>query len=294
MADRTSQLVHAPDGRTITVAEWGDPSGAPVLQLHGTPGSRLDRHPDETLVREAGVRLVTFDRPGYGGSDRHRGRRVVECVPDVEAIADALGFARFAVTGASGGGPHALAVAVRLAARVTAVSCTGGVAPYDALGEAWFAGMDPQKVEEFRWALEGEERLAAMLRQRDHRLRETVLADPARLHEDVALAESDRRVFARSDYAAIIRHTTFEQTRNGVWGWVDDNLAFTLPWGFEPSSIAVPARIEYGLADVLVPPSHGEWLARRVTGAEVKVHGLGHLGDPDVDLAERLAWLTGR
>ncbi len=85
MADRTSQVLHASDGRALSVAQWGDPYGTPVLQLHGTPGSRLDRHPDEALVRAAGVRLVTFDRPGYGGSDRHRGRRVVECVPDVEA-----------------------------------------------------------------------------------------------------------------------------------------------------------------------------------------------------------------
>ena len=293
MADRTSQVLHASDGRALTVAQWGDPYGTPVLQLHGTPGSRLDRHPDEALVRAAGVRLVTFDRPGYGGSDRHRGRRVVECIPDVEVIADVLGIARFAVTGRSGGGPHALAVAAGLAARATRVACTGGIAPYDALGDAWFAGMDPEMVEEFRLALEGEEPLAELLRRRDHRQREAVLADPPQSHGDVARAASDRPVESGDDDAEILRHSTFEQTRNGVWGWVDDDLACTLPWGFDPSSIAVPARIEYGIADVLVPPSHGEWLARRVTGAEVKVHGAGYPGDADADHVERLAWLTG-
>src|SRR5438046_3543079 len=102
------------DGREVVYAEWGDPEGVAIISLHGTPGCRLNRPPEEEKVRAEGIRLVTYDRPGYGGSDRHHGRRVSDCVGDVEALADALGIERFGVTGGSGGGPHALAVGAGL------------------------------------------------------------------------------------------------------------------------------------------------------------------------------------
>src|SRR6266702_5909665 len=107
--------------------------------------------------------MVTYDRPGYGGSDRQRGRTVAACAGDVTAIADSLEIGRFSVFGGSGGGPHALAVAALLGARVSRAACVVGLAPYPALGEDFLTGMDPQNVSEFTWALEGEERLAAEL-----------------------------------------------------------------------------------------------------------------------------------
>jgi pimeloyl-ACP methyl ester carboxylesterase len=148
------------DGRTLTYAEWGDPEGFPVFTLHGTPGSRFARHYDESAYVDAGARVITYDRPGYGGSSRHRGRRIVDCVPDVEALADALGIERFAIIGGSGGGPHALAVAARLPERVTRVACAVGIVPFDTQDFDWFEGMDPNNVKEFGWALEGEDVLA--------------------------------------------------------------------------------------------------------------------------------------
>lgn len=290
--DRTAQVVKAPGDRTLMAAEWGDPDGVPVLLLHGTPGCRLDRHPGEALIRSQGVRLVTYDRPGYGGSARHHGRRVIECTPDVAAIADALALDRFAVWGMSGGGPHALAVAARLADRVTRVLCVRCVAPYDALGDEWFTGMDPHNVEELRAAIQGEGPLTDKLRVEDHAMRQAVLTDPARVLDGFDLPEGDRRLLARPDFAEITRLSTFEQTRNGVAGWVDDDLAFILPWGFDPAAIVVPVRLEYGQADVLVPPSHGAWLASRMPGADVVVHPESSMEDPDGDLVSRLGWLT--
>jgi pimeloyl-ACP methyl ester carboxylesterase len=123
--DRTRQLAQAPDGRVLTFAEWGSQSGSPVFALHGTPGCRLNRHPNEELVRSAGVRMITYDRAGYGGSDRHRGRIVADDAGDVAAIADSLGVGRFSVFGGSGGGPHALAVAGLLGDRVTRATSSG-------------------------------------------------------------------------------------------------------------------------------------------------------------------------
>jgi pimeloyl-ACP methyl ester carboxylesterase len=111
IVDRTCQVTRAPDGRTLTFAEWGDLGGSPVFALHGTPGCRLNRHPNNELVRSTGARMITYDRAGYGGSDRHRGRIVADDVGDVAAIADSLGIGHFSIFGGSGGGPHALAVA---------------------------------------------------------------------------------------------------------------------------------------------------------------------------------------
>jgi pimeloyl-ACP methyl ester carboxylesterase len=290
--DATRQTAQAPDGRVLMFAEWGDPAGSPVIALHGTPGCRLNHHPSEALIRSTGVRLITYDRAGYGGSDRHRGRVVADDVADVAAIADSLGIGRFAVTGGSGGGPHSLAAAALLGDRVTRASCVVGAAPYDVLGDEFFAGMDPENVKEFGWALAGEDRLAPELEQMDQKLREQVLADPATAFADFELPEADRKVLAREDYAQLMRAVVQEQTRNGVWGWVDDDLAFVAPWGFDPATIGVPVKVSYGSKDVLVPAGHGEWIARTVPGATVQVNELGHLGDPDADLVELMGWLT--
>ncbi|MGA8680459.1 MAG: alpha/beta fold hydrolase [Acidimicrobiales bacterium] len=290
--DRRAQVTQAADGRTIMFAEWGDLDGTPVFALHGTPGCRLNRHPNEELVRSAGAHLITYDRAGYGGSDRHRGRVVADCAGDVTAIAASLGVDRFAVMGSSGGGPHALAVAALLGERVTRAICNVGVAPYDAMGEDWITGMDPENVKEFGWALAGEDRLAAELKQEDERIRRIASVDPSAVLDTFDLAAADKAVLAREDFAQVMRESILEETRNGVWGWVDDDLAFTIPWGFDPAAITVPTRVLYGTSDVLVPAAHGAWLAATIPGAEAQVSELGHMGDPDEDLVGSLAWLT--
>lgn len=280
-------------GRTLCIAEWGDPDGFPVFALHVTPGGRLNRHPDETKYADAGARVVTYDRPGYGRSDRQPGRTVADCVADVAAIADHLGMDRFSVTGASGGGPHSLAVAARLGDRVVRVRCQVGVAPYDGTDLDFFAGMDPLNVTEFGWALDG---VATLVPQLERELREMaarVAQDPAQiLGEDVQLAEADRKVLARPEFADLIRTATEELVRGGVWGWVDDDLAFTRPWGFELAEIRVPVQVRYGSKDVLVPAAHGAWLAANVPGAQVVVEDdEGHMGDPD-KVVEDTRWLV--
>lgn len=272
-------------------AEWGDPQGQPIFNLHGTPSCRLNRHPNQELVQSTGVRLITYDRAGYGGSDRHRGRVVADCVADVATIADTLGLDRFAVSGTSGGGPHALAVAALLGDRVTRAACVVGVAPYKALGDDWFVGMDPENVMEFGWALEGEDRLTAELERKDLKRQQRALGEPSEIMAEFKLPPSDRAVLVREDLLQVRRETTLESTRQGVGGWVDDDIAFTRPWGFDPASIKVPTLVWYGTADVMVPPTHGEWLARAIPGATVRLNQLGHMGDPDADLVERFAWL---
>lgn len=290
------RVATAPDGRDVAFAVWGDPDGFPVLSLHGTPGCRLQRWPHEELYAELGVCVVTHDRAGYGRSSRRPGRSVVDEVDDVRLLADELGFERFGVSGGSGGGPHVLACAARLPDRVVRAICAVGVTPYGPEGlehDAWLAGMDPENVKEFGLALAGEEALVPHLEREQAKMEARVAVDPASVLDDFELSDSDRKQLARPEVMQIIRESTAESAATGVGGWVDDDLAFTHPWGFDVSEVAVPVLILYGATDVLVPRAHGDWLAAHVPGCIVKIDDVaGHLGrDPVDEITADMRWL---
>jgi pimeloyl-ACP methyl ester carboxylesterase len=290
---RTFEL---PDGRTLAYAVWGDPDGFPVLSLHGTPGCRFNRWGKEEVYAELGVCWVTHDRAGYGQSDRNHGRSVVDEVADVAALADDLGFDRFGVTGGSGGGPHVLACAALLPERVIRAICTVGIAPFGPPGlgkDDWLAGMDPENVKEEEWALAGEEVLTPNLETEQKLVEERVSIDPSTVLEGFELSEADRAALANPEVMQVIRESSLEQAAHGVGGWVDDDLAFFKPWGFDVSAITLPVLIKYGLTDVLVPRQHGEWLAANVPGCIVHVDDAGgHLGtNPEEEIAVNVGWL---
>ena len=285
-----TETVAAADGRTLAIAEWGDPGGFPVFFLHGTPGSRFVGQGFTSVYASVEARVITYDRPGYGGSDRFRGRRVVDCVSDVSAIADSLNIEGFAVIGVSWGGPHSLAVAACLPERVTRAACVAGPAPFDTPDFDWFAAMDAVNVEEIGWAQEGEDVLAHEIERMAAAWLERVANDPSDPGE-VEFSEADRAVLADAERHEAMRRGLNEAFRQGVGGYVDDLLCVIQPWGFDVTKIGVPTRIDYGLTDVLVPRQHGEWLARNVPNAEVVIDEQGgHFPDPKL-VTERLAWL---
>lgn len=266
------------------------------MSLHGTPGSRLTRWPNEDLFIELGVCLVTHDRAGYGRSTRLRGRTVADAARDVVLVADSLGFERFGVTGGSGGGPHVLACAGLWPDRVIRATCAVGCAPFGPTGlerDAWLAGMDPENVKEFGWAEAGEGVLSVELEREHAAMRERIAEDPSTILGNFDLSESDKAQLTRPEVHQVIRESVPEQAVNGVWGWVDDDLAFLRPWGFDIRDISVPVLIEYGETDVLVPAAHGAWLAANVPGCVVKIDDeAGHLGsDPEREIAENVNWL---
>jgi pimeloyl-ACP methyl ester carboxylesterase len=291
---RDQQLVRTDDGRELCFAEWGDPAGFPVFLLHGTPGARYNRPPDESLLHDLGARVVTYDRPGYGRSSRHRGRSVVDCVADVLTIAGRLGVDGFSVTGSSGGGPHVLAVAARLPELVARARCNVGLAPYDAPGVDFFARMDPVNAAEFALAVEGEARLEPHLRDQLADMRRRMADDPTTfLGEEWQLADRDRALLADPELVAQNVRVTEEIVRGGVGGWLDDSLAFVRPWGFDVAEIRVPVRVSYGVRDVVVPASHGDWLATHVPDAEVDVDDAGGHHSPTSGIAASISWLVG-
>ena len=264
------------DGRTLTVREGGDPEGIPVLSISGTPGSSTLYPPHLRDAAEQGIRLFSYDRPGYGGSTRQQGRKVADCVADIAAVSDALGLERFAVWGISGGGPHALAAAALLPDRVIAVAALASVAPYDADGLDFLEGMGEQNVEEFGKIFAGEDaHRASMEKQRE----ELLSATPEQLVDlwQTLLGPSDREVATGVLAAFLLDHIRAGIGPSGD-GWIDDDRAFVAPWGFDLASIRVPVQIWQGKQDQFVPCGHGVWLAEHIPGVDARLAAEdGHL-----------------
>src|SRR5437763_3912203 len=155
MTGSESVIVTAPDGRSLEVAVAGPEDGELLLLHTGTPGGGVLYEPSTAKAAERGLREATYSRPGYGGSDRNEGRTVADCVADAAAIGDALGAERFYTLGGSGGGPHALACAALLPDRIACAVSVAGVAPFEADGLDWTAGMGQENLDEFAAAREG-------------------------------------------------------------------------------------------------------------------------------------------
>jgi pimeloyl-ACP methyl ester carboxylesterase len=258
--------VAAGDDRTLTVYEGGRPDGSPVFTLHGTPASGLPYERHLELAARQGIRLVSYDRSGYGGSTPRPDRAVVDAADEVAAVADELGIERFAVWGISGGGPHALACAARLGGSVAAVASLAGVTPYPIDGLDWMEGMGDANIEEFGLALEGRERVTPWIEEHAEEIRRASADDLAATMRTL-LGPPDLAVLT-GDFAEFLLENNKLALAGGVDGWVDDDLAFTKPWGFELNEIEVPVLILHGRTDRFVPFAHGEWLAEHVPGAE--------------------------
>jgi pimeloyl-ACP methyl ester carboxylesterase len=282
-------IVPAADGRRIAVHDTGNPSGHPVFLLHGTPGSRLGPLPRGGLLYSLGVRLITFDRPGYGGSERLADRTVADVAPDVAAIADALHIDRFAVAGRSGGGPHALACAALLPDRVTRAGALVSIAPWAAEGLDWFAGMADSNVREYTSAVSEPEALAASLVQAAARIRANPASHVSALSPE--MPEADRRVVADAGIRSLLAENFAEALRESADGWIDDALAFCAPWGFKLTDIAVPVLLWHGQYDVFSPAAHTRWLADRIPHAllSTRPHA-AHFGALEA-LPDVLSWL---
>lgn len=269
-------LVDLPDGRRLDVEVSGPPAGVPLVFAHGTPGSVTPLRAMQRAVHDRGLRLVTFSRAGYGSSDRHADRRVVDVAADIELALEFIGADRCLVAGWSGGGPHALAAGARLPGRVLGVLVISGVAPYGASGLDWLAGMGEQNVVEFGLALDGEHALRPYLEAEAEELKDADAAGLIAAMQSL-LPEVDRAALT-DEFGADLAANLREGVRTGVDGWLDDDLAFAAPWGFELAEIAVPTFVWQGSADLMVPFAHGEWLAANIPGATAHLeHGEGHL-----------------
>jgi len=263
-------------GRVVEYLVEGPAGGRPLVMHHGTPGVAMALEPVAQAAARHGLRFVTHSRPGYAGSTSQPGRRVADVADDVAALLDALGAHDFVALGWSGGGPHALACAALLPDRCRAAAIVAGVAPYDAEGLDWLAGMGDENLAEFGAAATSKEALDGFLSESSAGLKDvqpddiiTAFGDLLSAVDQAALRGGLADYLAASCRAAVSR---------GYDGWRDDDLAFLAGWGIDLASIRVPVSIWQGDQDRMVPRDHGRWLGEHVAGAVTQlVPGEGHL-----------------
>ena len=279
--------------RSVTVYEDGAQTGPAILYHHGTPAAG---GPYPTWVDDArgrGARLISYDRPGYGGSSAVPGRTVADAAADSAAIMDALGIDDFVTWGISGGAPHALACAAFLPDRVSAVACLGGIAPFDAPGLNYFRGMGEDNLIEFGLAMAGREYLEPYLERAAEQMMGALAGDLA--DEVASLVSAPDRLALEAGVAEYWAATMPVNFAAGVGGWLDDDLAFKTPFGFALDTIAVPALVVHGHQDQFVPVDHGDWLARIIPGAEAWISAeQGHLSLITSVIPDVHAWLLER
>jgi pimeloyl-ACP methyl ester carboxylesterase len=250
--------------------ELGGPEDGQAVLFHtGTPSAGMLFGPMIDAGSDRGLRHVVYSRPGYGTSERAAGRSVADCTQDVTAIADALGIERFFTVGWSGGGPHALACAALLPDRVIAAATIASVAPRDAEGLDWLAGMGQENVDEFTAAEAGGEELLAFLEPARAELVSVTGSELYAAFGDL-LSDVDVRTLTGA-FAEHFAETTRVGLEHGVYGWFDDDLACLRDWGFALPDISRPVTVWQGAQDRMVPFAHGEWLAAHLPGARTQL-----------------------
>lgn len=287
MANRS---VRTKDGRTLSVVEGGDGRGKAVFMLHGTPSSGMLYGPHSIDASKRGIRLIGYDRPGYGGSSPLPGRKVADVAEDIASIADCLGVERFAVWGISGGGPHAIACAALMPKRVVAAASLASPAPYHSPGLDWLSGQGEDNVAEWRAALTGSEELDGFLAPIRKGLLEADSEGITKMFETL-LPPVDKAVLS-GEFADFFASSIKASMRPGHEGWKEDDLAFVSDWGFSPADVSTPLLLWQGREDKMVPFAHGLWLAEHIPGVEIQLSQEdGHLTLFQRRVPEVHAWL---
>jgi pimeloyl-ACP methyl ester carboxylesterase len=273
-----------PDGRKADMLIAGPSDGLPLVLHEGTPVGLVLYPPTVRAAQARGLRVILAARPGYEGSTPRPGRRVVDVAGDTAAILDELGADTFVTMGWSGGGPHALACAAALSGRCLAAASIAGVAPYQAEGLDWLAGMGQENVDEFGAAVQGEAALTKFLEAEAVVVGAVTGAEVARALGGLVIAADQAAL--TGDFADYVAAALRASMNTGIAGWRDDDLAFVKDWGFslgwepagDPAAASAPVAIWQGDQDKMVPFAHGQWLAAHVPGARTHLlPGEGHL-----------------
>ncbi|MGV3760683.1 MAG: alpha/beta fold hydrolase [Actinomycetota bacterium] len=277
--DPTGRLT-LPDGRSLAYDDVGDPTGTPVVYLHGTPDCRLSRHPDDDLARRVGVRLVAVDRPGAGGSSPHPGGGLVDLGRDLEALLDHLGIDRSALLGWSSGGLCALAAATVLGPRAPSVALVGTVPPIEAYEDPLVVGaLSPERQHFVELAREvPPAELGAELAP--YLVPEGLDAELALAHVLEGTGERGRAELAAVPGAAEqLARALPGAVAHGVEPLAQD-VARQLEPGLDLAAVGGEVRTTHGTEDGISPPAVGRWLVEHLTTASVEVEvidGAHHL-----------------
>ena len=264
------------DGCLLAWAEYGDPTGLPLLYCHGTPGSRLEAGLAHPTAAACGLRLIAFDRPGYGLSTAVPGRTLQQVAADLARLCDHLGLQRLLLLGVSGGGPFACAAASVLGTRVAALGLVCPVGP--------LAPDPPGRLPLFPWRLLGAWKgrwpppglVLAPLRQLERLAPRTLLALGAR-----GLCAKDRATLQQTAVSAQLLESMAEGLAPGYQGLADDLRTFACPWQLDLESIRAPTLLWHGRRDRVVPASLSVPLARALPHCQARfLAGEGHFSLP--------------
>jgi pimeloyl-ACP methyl ester carboxylesterase len=250
------------DGRTLAFTDVGASGGVPIFYMHGAPGGRLDVAWMDDAFSARGVRVVSADRPGYGGSSPCPRRSMADCAPDVAAVADHLGIDRFVIMGLSSGGPYVTACAALLGDRVVAAASIAGVTDM-----GWSAAYD-----EFP---DGDEKTIMRLGSEDDALawcEDRYGGDGARFFdEEMHLSPPDAALFADEAFMGGIMPTFSEAFRQGVSGFAQDITVQGRPWPFDLAGIRCRMHVYHGGQDTMVPVGHGRHTADLVENSVLTI-----------------------
>jgi len=277
--------------REVCLESGGDLSGVPVLVHNGSPNSRHLYGPWLADAGRKGIRLMSYDRPGYGQSTTYPDHTVASGADDVRAIAESLGLSRLGVWGISGGGPYALACGALLGDLVVGVGAVASLAPYGQIGLDYFQGMGERNVEDIELFFADRE---AARRKGHEDWQEFMAASPEQLAEGLKslLCPADAQMLT-GDLADWLVQSIHDGLAPGDQGWWDDGVSHLTDWGFQLSAIAIPTKVWHGRQDRFVPVQHGEWLAANIPDSEAEISD----GDGHLTLIDRIGevhdWLLG-
>jgi pimeloyl-ACP methyl ester carboxylesterase len=262
------------DGRFLEYFDNGIDSTSAIVFHHGTPGHA---HAWASWLEQAaarGIRAFSYSRAGYGISDRNEGRTVLSNNHDIRELLDSFGIRDFISIGWSGGGPHALAT-------TTLAGCKGaitlaGVGAYGVDDLDFLAGMGPENEEEFGEALKGEAAISAWMDANAGAFK-NVTGDQVRESFGGLISDADKAVIEGA-FADEMATTMRKGLAVSFDGWIDDDIAFIQPWGFDLVAISTPVLIWQGDQDLMVPHAHSYWLEKHIPGSTLNfVPGHGHV-----------------
>jgi len=270
-----AQMLTLPDGRDLEFLTGGDEDGFPFVHHSGTPSAAVHDPLIWDAAGRAGLRLVTYSRPGYGASTP---RPVPEGWPvpivadaaDTATLLDHLGMGEFVTLGWSGGGPRALACAATMPERCRAAATLAGVAPADTAGADWSAGMGEENVRDFEAAHRGRESYGPIAVEQVGELASVTAADIVAVFGGL-VDEVDATALSE-EMGAVVAASFNHAVAQGPHGMIEDTLQIVRPWGFDLAGITVPVAVWQGGRDKMVPFEHGRWLAHEIPGARAHLY----------------------
>jgi pimeloyl-ACP methyl ester carboxylesterase len=262
------------DGRELEILDNGINSESAIIFHHGTPDHASTWSDWLEAAAQAGVRALSYSRAGYGTSDRNPGRKVISVNADIAQLLDAKNITKFVSIGQSGGGPHSLAATCE-PRNVGAISLAGvGAFGVDDLD--FLEGMGPENHDEFGAAIKGEVTVEKWMDENAGAFKSVTGSQIIEAFGGL-LGDADKAVLT-GGAAEQMAASTRSALAVSFDGWIDDDLAFVEPWGFDLAAITKPVYLWQGDDDFMVPHAHSYWLEKHIPTAKLNfVPGEGHI-----------------